>query len=290
MRRYRLTENRLRNIIREAIKEQFGRTKDNDWDGWEDDEEKQERKSWVPGARLGDLPSNHPERQRYNNWAKMAHRPKTNESKIRGMIREAISDILLVESFKSDKLKQWFMKHGGVKKTYAADGYPNQNVKQDGLSDVTDRDISHMREFPNLKAVEKEPYANATLYQANDGACLYVYFRKGFDCTNPTWGGNMTKKGAERFWRDYHDRGDGKDVYHYSHKNAPGGNNWGRRGLMGDFGIYTSNDYQNHKKHNQQIKNSMTPEEWNTYINREIDSKNDYLKRNFNREFNGRKK
>ena len=58
MRRYRLTENRLRNIIREAIKEQFGRTKD-------------------------------------NNWAKMAHRPKTNESKIRGMIREAISDILL---------------------------------------------------------------------------------------------------------------------------------------------------------------------------------------------------
>lgn len=92
MRRYRLTENRLRNIIREAIKEQFGRTKDNDWDGWED-EEQQERKSWVPGARLGDLPSNHPERQRYNDWAKMAHRPKTNESRLRGMIREDIKSI-----------------------------------------------------------------------------------------------------------------------------------------------------------------------------------------------------
>lgn len=214
------------------------------------------------------------------------------ESKLRNIIQEAVSDMLLMESFNSNELRQWFMDHGGVKKTYADEGYPNQKVKQDGLSDVTDDDILSMREAENINQaiLMKEPYKNSTIYQANDGSCLLVYFNDSFDCTHPTWGGNMTQKGANRYWRDEKDRGDGRDVYYYRHKNAPGGNNWGREGLMGDFGIYTSKDYQTHKRNNQRIKNRMSPEDWNNYINQEIDDKNDYLKRNFDREFNGRKR
>lgn len=188
------------------------------------------------------------------------------------------------ESIKSSTLKQWFNEHGGVKRLYDDEKYGNlidKRVRQDGLGDVTDGDIIYTEEFGDENdAFEKmwqlkkpsrrgersdlDMRAMFTVYKANDGSCLLVGLDRNTVETGPTWGGEMTKKTADRIrnngW-NFKTRNnryvDDSDTYYY-----------GGRGRY--FGLKTNSDYKGKMKDNKRIKSQMSDDEWKDYQNKRV--------------------
>ena len=123
------------------------------------------------------------------------------------------------EAFKSNQLRQWFKEHGGVKNRYNDEKHSNlidKRVMQDGLGDVSDDAILYTEEFndynealnkkwqlkrsnPNTRQKSDwDMKAYFTVYQANDGICLLVGLDRSKIKTGSTWGGELTKKTADR--------------------------------------------------------------------------------------------
>ena len=198
----------------------------------------------------------------------------------------------LNESFNSNELRNWFKLHGGVMKTFEKDGYPNMNVRQDALSDVNDNDILYLEEFPSYneavrkmnKVKKSDSYGRRsdydmkcyfTIYRANDGMCLLVGIDRNNIETGVTWGGEVSKKGSDRHWRDErnlrHKYGtnkytDDSDTYYYSQK----GN---------DFGLKTNHQFKGIAKDNANIRNRMSDDEWNKYQKDRVNDMDSYLRK-----------
>lgn len=198
----------------------------------------------------------------------------------------------LNENFNSNELRNWFKLHGGVMKTFEKDGYPNMNVKQDALSDVNDNDILYLEEFPSYneavrkmnKVKKSDSYGRRsdydmkcyfTIYRANDGMCLLVGIDRNNIETGVTWGGEVSKKGSDRHWRDVnnlrHNYGtnkytDDSDTYYYSQK----GN---------DFGLKTNHQFKGKAKDNANIRNRMSDDEWNKYQKDRVNDMDSYLRK-----------
>ena len=222
------------------------------------------------------------------------------ESRLKTIIFECVQRVFeeniklkkLNESFKSNELRSWANAHGGIKKTQADIGYPNTNVRQDALSDVRDEDITYFEEFPNWNDAvakrrelmsERTPYGRRTkydmksyytIYTANDGTCVLVGINRNNIETGLTWGGEVSKKAAERFRRDEHlpypsyrinRYPDETDNYYYYSKKGQ------------DFGLRTNLNFQGRMKDNRNIRNRMSDEEWKKYQGERLKDMDDYL-------------
>lgn len=190
------------------------------------------------------------------------------------------------EAFKSNSLKQWFNKHGGVKNKYDDEKYSSlidKRVMQDGLSDVSDDEIVYTEIFDdynealNKKFLLKKSKWNMdkyfTVYQANDGTCILIGLDKNKVKTGHTWGGELTKKTADRIMNNgwnFKTRSnryaDDSDTYYYG-KNA------------GHFGIRRNQDFKGKQSDNKRIKSQMSDAEWKEYMDNRISRMQDYLKR-----------
>ena len=128
---------------------------------------------------------------------------------------------IIKESFNSNRLRNWFKQHGGVKKTY---DNSNMRMMQDGLGDVSDDDIVYFQEFNNRNDAantysalrRKGGNVFHTIYTANDGCCLIVGFDRNKMDTGFSWGGEHTRKKADRIWRDERGLNASNDGYRYS--------------------------------------------------------------------------
>ena len=200
------------------------------------------------------------------------------------------------EAFKSNQLRQWFKEHGGVKNRYNDEQYSDlidKRVMQDGLGDVSDDMILYTEEFNNYnEALHKKqqlkrsnPYtrqrsdwdmkAYFTVYQANDGTYLLVGLDRSKIKTSPTWGGELTKKTADRVMNNgwnFKTRNnryvDDSDTYYYGKKAQ-------------DFGLRNNQDFKGKQSHNKQIRSQMSDAEWKEYMNNRISQMQDYLNRNY---------
>lgn len=217
------------------------------------------------------------------------------EDKVRGNSFDLNeSKTYITEAFKSNELRQWFKLHGGVMKTFEKDGYPNMNVRQDALGDVSDEDILYLEEFTSfndavnkLRQVKKSDYHGRrsdydmkcyfTIYRANDGMCLLVGINRNKIETGSTWGGEVSKKASGRYWRDEHNPQhkygtnrytDDSDTYYYSQK--------GR-----DFGLYTNHLFKGKSNDNKKIRSRMTDDEWNKYQKKRVKDIRDYSKKHW---------
>lgn len=191
------------------------------------------------------------------------------------------------EAFKSNKLRQWFKQHGGVKKKY--DDY-DDTVPQDGLGDINDNDVLYAEEFKDFNSasnklfnLKRSSYGKRsdldmncffTIYTANDGACLLVGLDRKTVPTGFTWGGEATKKYADRKWRDDkepHNKNhyvDDRGTYYYGKKAQ-------------DFGLRRNQDFKGKQSDNRRIKNQMSDAEWKEYMNNRISLMQDYLNRHY---------
>jgi len=219
---------------------------------------------------------------------------KRTKNELRNIIHESVLSIIN-EAFKSSELRNWAKRHGGIKKTYADEGYPNTNVRQDALGDITDNDITYFQEFPSFNEAnekrrelmsEKTAYGRRskydmqsyfTIYRAKDGTCALVGINRKSIKTGSTWGGEVSRKAADRFWRDEHSPfphwqtnryTDDRDTYYYSRK--------GR-----DFGMRTNRNFQGRANDNRKIRSRMSDEQWQEYQKARLKDMDDYLNRHY---------
>ena len=192
------------------------------------------------------------------------------------------------EVFKSNQLRQWFKEHGGVKKKY--DDY-NDTVPQDGLGDVNDNDILYTEEFSDFNSASNKlnnlKHSSSwkrndwdmkclfTIYKANDGTCLLVGLDRKTVPTGTTWGGEATKKYADRVMNNgwnFKTRNnryvDDSDTYYYGKKAQ-------------DFGLRSNQDFKGKQSDNKQIRTQMSDAEWKEYMNNRIEHMQDYLNRHY---------
>lgn len=180
----------------------------------------------------------------------------------------------------------------------------DKRVYQDGLGDVTDDAIVYLEEFYDIKkplpkkgeedeqeyetitafqqASKKQfdlktpnPYtrqrsdwdmkAYFTIYKANDGTCLLVGIDRTKMDIGTTWGGEATKKTADRVMRNGWNMKtrsnryvDDSDKYYYSDK--------GRY-----FGINDSDIFKGYMEHNDEIRNNMSDDKWKEYQNKRVE-------------------
>lgn len=179
------------------------------------------------------------------------------------------------EAFKSNQLRSWFNEHGGVMNRFDGDWIDNR-VRQDGLGDVGDDDIVYMQEFDDFNAAVNKKHeltrpdsyrrrsdidmkAFFVVYRAKDGSCLLVGFDRNKVESGITWGGETTKKTADRKmtngwnFKNRSDRyADDSDTYYY-----------GKKGNY--FGLHTNQDYKGKMEDNKNIRDRMTDEEWKQF-------------------------
>lgn len=200
------------------------------------------------------------------------------------------------EAFKSNQLRQWFKEHGGVKNRYNDEEHSNlidKRVMQDGLGDVSDDVILYTEEFndynealnkkwqlkrsnPNTRQrSDWDMKAYFTVYQANDGSCLLVGLDRSKIKTGSTWGGELTKKTADRVMNNgwnFKTRSnryvDDSDTYYY-------------RGKARDFGLRTNADFKGKQSDNKRIKSQMSDAEWKEYMDNRIAHMQDYVNRHY---------
>ena len=180
-----------------------------------------------------------------------------NESQLRNIVKETIKNILS-EAFQSNKLRDYFKNHGGVKREYTKDEVGNiddKRVRQDGLGDVNDDDIVYFKAYNDTNDAlhaawelnhpkEKRNRVNDTyftVYKANDNTAVVVGLDRSKVDIGITWGGEATKKTADRIMSNgwsHKTRNnryvDDSDVY-YTNRTSP----------VNDFGYHTSDDYKN---------------------------------------------
>ena len=212
----------------------------------------------------------------------------------RGNIDLDESKTYITEAFKSNELRQWFKLHGGVKRLYTEPEYSNlkdKRVFQDGLGDITDDDIVYLEEFNDFNEAMKKRYeliasnpytrqrsdwdmkAHFTIYKANDGTCLLVGIDRQKVEIGTTWGGEKTKKTADRMMRNGWNMKtrsnryvDDSDTYYYSDK----GNY---------FGLKTNRNYKGLQSDNERRKEHMSDEEWKEYQKERVKDIRDYSKK-----------
>ena len=180
-----------------------------------------------------------------------------NELQLRNIVKETIKNILS-EAFQSNKLRDYFKNHGGVKREYTKDEVGDINdkrVRQDGLGDVNDDDIVYFKAYNDTNDAlhaawelnhpkEKRNRVNDTyftVYKANDNTAVVVGLDRSKVDIGITWGGEATKKTADRKMSNgwsHKTRNnryvDDSDVY-YTNRTSP----------VNDFGYHTSDDYKN---------------------------------------------
>jgi hypothetical protein len=169
---------------------------------------------------------------------------KIKESELKTMIKESISKILL-EAFKSNKLRDFFKNHGGVDTYY----------RQFSLGDISDEQINYYQEMPthndaikliwDLKRPDSRGIRSDAdmkslfqCYTAKDGTSVVVGIDRKTIKTGSTWGGAEEKKVADRLMSNgwnFKTRDnryvDDSDTYYY---NSP----------AKDFGLYNSDNYK----------------------------------------------
>lgn len=176
-----------------------------------------------------------------------------NESQLRNIVKETLAS-MLTEAFKSNKLKDFFKQHGGVKREYTTGEIGDaidKRVTQDGLGDVNDDAIVYFKAYDDVKEAENNAWelnhgkssmnTHYAVYKANDHTAVVVGLDKSKVEIGHTWGGNMTKKTADRVMRNgwnFKTRSnryvDDSDTY-YTNSSSP----------VNDFGYHNSNDYKN---------------------------------------------
>ena len=203
----------------------------------------------------------------------------------------------LTEAIKSNELRQWFRMHGGVKNVYNEPEYSSlvdKRVFQDGLGDVTDEQIVYLQEFNSFNDADderrrlmKSDYygtrsdwdmkALFVIYSANDGMFLLVGLDRNKTDIGLTWGGERTKKSADRIRRNGWSMKTGSnryvddsDTYYYSRK--------GR-----DFGIYDNVLYKGKMKDNERMRGRMSSSEWNDYQDKRVKDMDDYLRKYYHK-------
>lgn len=205
---------------------------------------------------------------------------KIKKTELRTIIRESISKVLS-ESFKSNKLRDFFKNHGGVDTYY----------RQFSLGDISDEQINYYQEMPShneaLKLIWdlKRPDSNRRrsdadmkslfqCYTAKDGTAVVVGIDRNTIETGVTWGGEEEKKVADRLMSNgwnFKTRDnryvDDSDTYYY---NSP----------AKDFGLHKSDDYKNKLSDLENIKKSNHPD-YETYRREAVKSLRDYMKRHY---------
>lgn len=276
----RLTESQLRNIIKETIHNLMEYN-----DSFMDKVAKcnflsDEDKKKVQVASMNNWDRHEREAKKAKEMKDMEAYSNPNiEDKHLGYVGESKRHIN--EAFNSNQLRQWFKSHGGV----------NKQVGQDGLGDVSNDMIVFSAEFDNFNDASRKLYhlkqsnrgmrseidmkAYLTIYQANDGTCLLVGIDRKQMPTSPTWGGERTKKSADRVMNNGWNHktrstkyADDSDTYYYSRKGK-------------DFGIYDNHKFQGKKQDNQRIKSQMSDDEWNDYMKNRTQGMKDYLNRHY---------
>ena len=225
---------------------------------------------------------------------------RLTESQLRQYITEEIK-VALRESFNSSKLKDWFNEHGGVMNRYEGDDYDflnDKRVRQDGLGDVSDEDILSIKEFDNIQDArsycwdKNHPMSNYgrsrlpfdskalyTIYKAKDGSCLVVGLDKSRVEIGTTWGGDMTKKTADRVmtngWNPKTRNNryvDDSDTYYYHNKGK-------------DFGIHTNREFNGKREDNLRKKEYFNDEEWTKYQEMRKERMKEYLNKYYPNEY-----
>ena len=208
---------------------------------------------------------------------------KLTESELHNIVKESVSK-LLKEYYQSNRLKQWAKSHGGVIKNYDPEKPETRFNMQDSLGDVTDDQILYMKEFPSYQEADDAEWnlkhsgqygkrsdwdmkAYFTIYTANDGTALLVGLDRSTFKTGETWGGTRSKKKADRIWRGK-TSDELKNTYQY-HPRAE------------YLGVRTSKDFEDLKKDNNQLKQKMSPEEWDEYMKGVNQDHRDSINRRF---------
>lgn len=200
---------------------------------------------------------------------------------IRKALRESISNLLLNEAFKSNRLRNFFKAHGGVKKDY-----PNHS-----LGDINDAQILYFREFDSqIDAISerrrllrsnngiRSNYDMSCLFEiyvANDGCTLLVGIDRKTINTIPTWASEKEEKVGKRYWRQQSfDKYDDTPKYYYSEK-----------GVGPDFGLRTNvnyagmlSDLKNKRERFNDFYGENADEEWRKYREKELQHAKDYVK------------
>ena len=193
---------------------------------------------------------------------------------------ESISHFLLTESFKSSKLSDFFMEHGGVNKEYYQKSLGDISDEQIMLFDVFESYNDAMDEKHRLIYKTRSDHHHRSqydmaclfeIYVANDGYAALVGIDRDSIETSMTWGGEKEKKVADRFWRKqsfspYKD----SDEYHYS-----------RKGYGPDFGLHTSGDYKRNLGNLKDKSNLFDKEGYNfkDWRNDELERMQGYIRR-----------
>lgn len=198
----------------------------------------------------------------------------------------------LNEAFNSSNLRNWFKEHGGVKRLYTEDEYGDlidKRVYQDGLGDITDDMITYTQEFNDyneavsrMRMLTQSDHHNMRsswdmssvffIYKAQDGMFLLVGVDRSKMPMGITWGGETTKKVADRRMANgwnYKTRSnryvDDSDTYYYNSD-------------ANDFDIHNSNNFKQVKDYNQKLKNKMSDDEWNEYMKKRAEKVRSYRK------------
>jgi hypothetical protein len=186
------------------------------------------------------------------------------------------------ESFKSNELRDFILQHGGV----------NRKWYQGALGDISDKQIGYFEAFDSywdayetkhkLTASNKYTHARSPydmqylfkIFVANDGAAALVGIDRDKIETGVTWGGETTKKLADRYWnngynfnaRDY-SYSDDRDKYYY-HSPAK------------DFGLSTSRDYKGRLSDINMARERMSPEDYKNWRKERAERVPEYMSRN----------
>ena len=210
---------------------------------------------------------------------------KLTEGDLRDIVKESVTR-LLKEYYQSSRLKQWAKSHGGVIKKYEPDNKHTRFVQQDSLGDITDDQILYFQEFPSYQEASDEKFrlknngqygkrsdwdmkAFFIIFTANDGTALLVGVDRNTFETTPTWGGERSKKLGDRVWRGK-TSDQLKDTYFY-HKKAD------------SVGVSNNRDFKNLRDRNNELRQKMSPEEWDEYMKGVNKDRQDYIDRNFPR-------
>lgn len=205
-----------------------------------------------------------------------------DEGKLIRLISEQVIERLITESFKSNMLRDFFAKHGGVDKRY----------RQFSLGDIDDDQIGWSREYDNptdalrdmrmvkqpLRTGKRRPEDMRYLFQiyvAKDGHTMLVGIERDTIETGLHWGGEYAKKVTDRMWNNgwnHKTRNnryvDDSDTYYYqSHAK--------------DFGLHTSDDFKPRANDNARQMQGMSKEERDEFNKHKVKRLKAYMSRTY---------
>ena len=208
------------------------------------------------------------------------------EYKLNNIIKESI-DNLIMESFESSKIRDFFREHGGV----------NRKYRNFSAGDITDEQINFWKVFPSyndaIMAMHKykqpdqrgqrsdlDMESHLSVLAAKDGSAAVVGVTRDSVELGQTWGGEYHKKVADRLNRNgwnFKTRDnryvDDSDTYYYGgdDNNSP----------ANDFGIYNNRDYNGMMNMIDKYKGQMSDENFKDWRKNAHQHMKDYMKRHY---------